>query len=57
LIDEYVVNPGFDEGCAKLREGGGLFSRLQSGQIQSYLRVIGISLAALVLLLAWGWRS
>jgi NADH-quinone oxidoreductase subunit L len=57
LIDEYVVNLGFDKGCAKLREGGGLFSRVQSGQVQSYLRIIGISSAVLVLLLVWGWRS
>jgi NADH-quinone oxidoreductase subunit L len=57
LFDEYVVNLGFDQGCAKLREGGGFLSRLQTGQIQSYLRVIGISTALLVLLLIWGCRS
>jgi NADH-quinone oxidoreductase subunit L len=57
LIDEYVVNLGFDEGCARLREGGGMLSRLQSGRIQGYLRVLGVAMAALVMLLAWGCRS
>jgi NADH-quinone oxidoreductase subunit L len=56
FIDEYVVNLGFDEGCQGLRRGGGLFARLQSGQVQFYLRAIGVALAVLVLLLTWGCR-
>ena len=54
LIDEYVVNLGFDKGCDGLRGGGGRLSRLQNGQVQHYLRVIGVALAVLVLLLTWG---
>ena len=38
-------------------QGGGLLSRLQNGRVQSYLRVIGIALAALVLFLIWGCRA
>lgn len=57
LLDEYVVNLGFDGGCRGLREGGTCFSRLQSGRIQSYLRVIGVGLAVLVLLLMWGCHA
>jgi NADH-quinone oxidoreductase subunit L len=57
FIDEYVVNLGFDEACRRLRRGGNFFSRLQSGQLQFYLRGIGIALAVLVLFLAWGCRS
>jgi len=57
FIDEYLVNLGFDEGCKGLREGGGLLSRLQAGQVQTYLRAIGLGLAVLVLLLTWGCRS
>jgi NADH-quinone oxidoreductase subunit L len=56
FIDEYVVNLGFDKGCQELREGGGFLSRLQGGQVQFYLRAIGIGLAVLVLLLTWGCR-
>jgi NADH-quinone oxidoreductase subunit L len=56
-FDEYVVNPGFDEGCRRLTKGGALMSRLQSGQVQSYLRLIGVALAVLVLFLIWGCRG
>ena len=52
--DEYVVNLGFDEGCRGLRRGGGWMSRLQSGRVQNYLRVIGVALVALLLFLIWG---
>jgi NADH-quinone oxidoreductase subunit L len=56
-LDEYVVNPGFDEGCRRLTKGGTLMSRLQGGQVQTYLRLIGVALAALVLFLIWGCRA
>jgi len=57
LFDEYVVNLGFDRSCRGLTEGGTLLSRLQNGRVQSYLRVIGMALAALVLLLIWGCHA
>lgn len=53
-FDSYVVNLGFDGGCQTVQQGGKLLSRLQNGYIQSYLRMIGIALAALVLFLIWG---
>jgi NADH-quinone oxidoreductase subunit L len=57
LIDEYVVNPGFDEGCRRLSSGGTLMSRLQSGRVQTYLRFVGVALVVLVLFLIWGGRA
>jgi len=57
MIDEYVVNLGFDEGCKQVARGGGLMSRLQDGKIQNYLRVIGVALVVLALTLIWGCRS
>ncbi|MBM3837162.1 MAG: hypothetical protein FJ398_04230 [Verrucomicrobia bacterium] len=54
LIDEYVVNLGFDKGCGEIRRGGNLATLWQAGQVQPYLRVIGLALVALVLLLTWG---
>jgi len=57
FCDEFVVNLGFDEGCHGLASGGKWLSRLQNGRAQSYLRVIGIALAALVLFLIWGCRA
>ena len=56
FFDAFVVNGGFDEGCKGVSAGGGLLSRLQNGRVQNYLRVIGLALAALALLLIWGWR-
>jgi NADH-quinone oxidoreductase subunit L len=55
FFDEYVVNLGFDQGCRQIRKGGGFMSGLQKGQVQQYLRVIGIALTALLLLLTWGF--
>jgi NADH-quinone oxidoreductase subunit L len=57
LIDEKLVNLGFDAGCRGLTGGGGLLSRLQNGQVQNYLRIIGVALTLLTLLLIWGCRG
>ena len=57
FFDEYVVNPGFDEGCRRLTKGGTLMSRLQGGRVQNYLRLIGLALTVLVLFLIWGCRA
>jgi NADH-quinone oxidoreductase subunit L len=54
VIDEYVVNLGFDAACQRLRNGGGFLSRLQDGQVQNYLRVLALALTVLLLLLTWG---
>jgi NADH-quinone oxidoreductase subunit L len=51
------VNPGFDQGCRNVTRGGQLLSRLQSGRTQSYLRILGIAFAALVLFLVWSKRG
>jgi NADH-quinone oxidoreductase subunit L len=56
LMDEYVVNPGFDRGCRGLREGGGWLARLHDGRVQSSLRWMGVALTVLLLLLVWGCR-
>jgi NADH-quinone oxidoreductase subunit L len=57
LLDVYVVNSGFDEGCRRLVKGGALMSRLQCGRVQRYLRLIGVALIVLVLVLIWGCRA
>ena len=57
LLDAYVVNSGFDEGCRRVLKGGALMSRLQCGRIQRYLRLIGVALVVLVLALIWGCRA
>jgi NADH-quinone oxidoreductase subunit L len=57
LIDTYVVNKGFDEGCEGLGESGRLMSRVQNGRSQRYLAVLGAALVALVLFLFWGHKG
>ena len=57
LVDEYVVNFGFDRGCDGLRKGGARLSDLQNGRVQDYLRALGLAFAVLLLLLAWGYRA
>jgi NADH-quinone oxidoreductase subunit L len=54
LLDEHVVNHGFDESCRRLTESGKRMSALQGGQVQAYLRFIGVGLTLLVLMLIWG---
>ena len=57
LVDEYVVNLGFDEACRRLTGSGQRMSDLQCGRVQRYLRVLGVALTVLVLVLAWGCRA
>ena len=57
LTDENVVNGGFDAGCGSIRGGGGILSRLHSGRVQTYLRIIGVALVALIIFLIWGRKA
>src|SRR5206468_3481738 len=56
MLDEFVVNLGFDKGCGSLRSGAWLLSRWQNGQVQRYLRVIALALIAFALIFIWGCR-
>jgi NADH-quinone oxidoreductase subunit L len=57
LMDEYLVNLGFDTGCESLRDSGGGLSKLHTGRVQTYLRVIGVALVVLILFLIWGRKA
>jgi NADH-quinone oxidoreductase subunit L len=57
LMDDYVVNLGFDAGCEGIRNSSSWLSRLQNGQIQFYLRAMVGALIVLLLLLVWGGWS
>lgn len=56
LCDRFVVNGGFDGGCDSLVGGGRWFSRVQSGNVQGYLRVMGAGLVVLAIFLLWGTK-
>jgi NADH-quinone oxidoreductase subunit L len=53
-VDEDFVNGGFDTGCDSVRGSAGFLSKLQDGQVQNYLRAIGLGLVTLLLILIWG---
>jgi NADH-quinone oxidoreductase subunit L len=55
MIDEYAVNQGFDASCEQFSRSGKRFSLLQDGQLQHYLRAVGVAVAALMIWLAWEW--
>ena len=57
LVDQLVVNLGFDTGCDGLKEGSRGLALIQSGQVQRYLRLIAFSLVALVVLVLWEGRK
>jgi len=57
FTDAHVVNAGFDSGCTSVSRGGKLFSMLQAGRIQNYLRAIGVALIVLLALLLWGAKA
>jgi NADH-quinone oxidoreductase subunit L len=57
VLDEQVVNRGFDETCEGISFGGRLLSRFQNGRVQNYLRAMVLGAVVLALLLIWGCRG
>jgi NADH-quinone oxidoreductase subunit L len=56
FFERFVIDGGFDKTCAALGKGAEEGSKLQDGQVQNYLRTIGVAFAVLILFLAWGCR-
>ncbi len=52
-VDDAVVNGSFDLGSETVRESGRWVSRWQNGQVQRYLRIIGLGFGGLLILLLW----
>jgi NADH-quinone oxidoreductase subunit L len=57
FLDTNVVDGGFDKGCEELSTGGGLLSRMQSGRVQTYLRLLALAVVALAAILIWSSRA
>ena len=57
LLDDFVVNGGFDAGCRRVMGGGKFMSAVQDGQVQNYLRVIALAVVVLVLAFLWGCKG
>jgi NADH-quinone oxidoreductase subunit L len=57
FLDENFVNGGFDKGCEELSIGGGLLARVQSGRVQTYLRLLALAVVVLAAILIWSSRG
>jgi NADH-quinone oxidoreductase subunit L len=53
FLDTNIVDGTFDKSCEELSTGGGLLSRMQSGRVQTYLRLLALAVVALVAILIW----
>jgi NADH-quinone oxidoreductase subunit L len=56
FLDTNVVDGTFDKGCEEISTGGGLLSRVESGMVQNYLRILALAVVALVAFLIWSSR-
>jgi len=57
FLDSNVVDGTFDKGCEELYTGGGLLARIQSGRVQTYLRLLALAVVVLAILLFWSGRA
>jgi len=56
FLDTNVVDGSFDKGCDELSVGGGLLARVQTGRVQTYLRILALAVVALAVVLIWSGR-
>ena len=57
LFDVRWVDGGFDKSCEELANGGGLMSRIESGRVQIYLRLLALAIVLLTAILIWSSRG
>ena len=57
FLDTSVVDGTFDKSCEELSTGGGLLSRMQSGRVQTYLRLLALGVIVLAAILIWSGRA
>jgi NADH-quinone oxidoreductase subunit L len=57
FLDNNWVDGTFDKGCEELSVGGGLVARMQSGRVQTYLRLLAVAVAVLAAILIWSSRG
>ncbi len=57
FLDTNWVDGAFDKGCDELSSGGGLLSRVQTGRVQTYLRLLALGVILLAVILLWSSRA
>jgi NADH-quinone oxidoreductase subunit L len=56
FLDNNIVDGSFDKGCEELTVGGGLLSRVQTGRVQTYLRILALAVVVLAVILIWSYK-
>jgi NADH-quinone oxidoreductase subunit L len=57
FLDNNIVDGSFDKSCEELTVGGGLLSRMQTGRVQTYLRILALAVVVLAAILFWSYRT
>jgi NADH-quinone oxidoreductase subunit L len=57
FLDTNLVDGSFDKGCEELTTSGGLLSRVQTGRVQTYLRLLALAVVVLAAILIWSSRA
>ncbi len=57
FFDTFWVDGSFDKGCEELATGGGLLARVQTGRVQTYLRILALAVVLLAAILIWSSRA
>jgi NADH-quinone oxidoreductase subunit L len=57
FFDNYWVNGAFDKVSEEIYEGGGLLARVQTGRVQTYLRLLALAVVVLAAILIWSSRA
>ncbi|MGB6686616.1 MAG: NADH-quinone oxidoreductase subunit L [Terracidiphilus sp.] len=57
FLDTSWVDGGFDKGCEELASGGGLLARVQTGRVQTYLRLLALGVVVLAVILIWSGHA
>jgi NADH-quinone oxidoreductase subunit L len=57
FLDTNVVDGSFDKGCEEMASGGGLLARVQSGRVQTYLRLLALAVVVLAAILIWSSKG
>jgi NADH-quinone oxidoreductase subunit L len=53
FLDTHWVDGSFDKGCEEIATSGGLLARVQSGRVQTYLRLLALGVVVLFFILLW----
>jgi NADH-quinone oxidoreductase subunit L len=53
FLDASVVDGSFDKSCEEIATGGGLLARMQTGRVQTYLRLLAAGVVVLAAILIW----